>query len=222
LAPETQHAGAARVQRLARTFMPTAYGAFEAVGYRDTTLGCDHVALVAGDLEDAGDVLVRMHSECLTGEAFGSLRCDCGEQLTAALRAMTEEGRGVLVYLRGHEGRSIGLGAKLAAYELQDEGYDTVDANVALGFPPDAREYGAGAAVLADLGVRGVRLLTNNPEKAAGLRAHGVVVRSVVPLIVPPGRENLRYLGTKRDRMGHDLPGDSDVDLSPELEGTAL
>lgn len=216
MARNTQPGPAARVERLARTLLPTAYGTFAAIGYRDTVLGCDHVALVAGDVEGGDDVLVRMHSECLTGEAFGSLRCDCGEQLSAALRAVTTEGRGVVVYLRGHEGRSIGLGAKLAAYELQDAGYDTVDANVALGYPPDAREYGGGAAILADLGIRRVRLLSNNPDKAAGLRRHGVTVRALVPLVVAPGRENLRYLGTKRDRMGHDLPADVD------LEGTAL
>jgi len=205
-----------RVERLAETTLPTSYGTFAAVGYRDETLVCDHVALVAGDVEGADDALVRMHSECLTGEAFGSLRCDCGEQLAESMRVINDSGRGVLVYLRGHEGRSIGLGAKLAAYELQDAGYDTVDANVALGFPPDAREYGAGAAILSDLGITGVRLLTNNPDKVTSLRRHGVAIRGVVPLVVRPGRENLRYLGTKRDRMGHDLP--ADVEGVPEVD----
>src|SRR5438270_200004 len=155
----------------------------------------------------AADVLVRVHSECLTGDVFGSQRCDCGPQLDAALAAVAAEGRGVVLYTRGHEGRGIGLMHKLQAYELQDAGEDTVDANLVLGLPADARDYGVGAQILADLGVRSMRLLTNNPAKRAGLEGYGlsIVARVPVPIRVTP--ENLRYLMTKRDRMGHDLPG---------------
>jgi len=199
--------GTPRVRRTARTALPTAYGDFDAVAYRDTELEVDHVALVMGELDGGEDVLTRLHSECLTGEAFASRRCDCGEQLATALRLIAERGRGVLVYLRGHEGRGIGLGAKLAAYALQDGGRDTLDANLALGLPADAREYGAGAAILADLGVTGVALLTNNPDKQDSLSAHGVHVATRVPLAVGAHEGNLHYLQTKRDRMRHDLPG---------------
>jgi 3,4-dihydroxy 2-butanone 4-phosphate synthase/GTP cyclohydrolase II len=158
-------------------------------------------------------VLVRVHSECLTGDVFGSLRCDCGPQLDAALAAVAAEGRGVVLYMRGHEGRGIGLMHKLQAYQLQEAGADTVDANLALGLPADARDYGIGAQILVDLGVRSMRLLTNNPDKRAGLEGYGLRVVGRVPLPVRAQPENLRYLATKRDRMGHDLP-----DL-PELPG---
>jgi 3,4-dihydroxy 2-butanone 4-phosphate synthase / GTP cyclohydrolase II len=200
------------VDRVAATHLPTRYGAFTAVGYADRLDGSEHVALVAGDLPegrlaDAQGVLVRVHSECLTGDVLGSARCDCGPQLEASLRAVAEAGRGVVVYLRGHEGRGIGLLAKLQAYALQDAGLDTVDANLELGLPADAREYAAAAQVLADLGVRSVRLLTNNPEKVGALGRYGVEVLERVPLAVGVGADNVGYLRTKRDRMGHDIPG---------------
>ena len=164
------------------------------------------------------DVLVRVHSECLTGDVFGSLRCDCGPQLDAALAAVAAEGRGVVLYMRGHEGRGIGLLHKLQAYQLQEAGADTVDANLALGLPADARDYGIGAQILVDLGVRSMRLLTNNPDKRAGLEGYGLTVVGRVPLPVRMSPHNLRYLRTKRDRMGHDLPDLDDggtVDASP-------
>ncbi|MCO1654426.1 GTP cyclohydrolase II [Pseudonocardia humida] len=213
-----------RVTRIAVSALPTAHGDFRAVAYHDDVLGVDHVALVLGDLNESSTVihepstdgqrrsaqpdpvLARLHSECLTGEAFASRRCDCGAQLDRSLDMITQTGRGVLVYLRGHEGRGIGLAAKIAAYALQDRGQDTLDANLSLGHPADAREYGAGAAILADLGVSAVRLLTNNPDKVAALRGHGVEVVDRVPLTVPADPVNLGYLRTKRDRMRHLLP----------------
>jgi 3,4-dihydroxy 2-butanone 4-phosphate synthase / GTP cyclohydrolase II len=200
------------VDRVAATRLPTRHGAFTAVGYADRLDGSEHVALVAGHLvggrlADGDGVLVRVHSECLTGDVLGSARCDCGPQLRASLEAVTQAGRGVVVYLRGHEGRGIGLLAKLQAYALQDAGFDTVDANLELGLPADAREYAAAAQVLADLGVRSVRLLTNNPEKVGALGRYGVEVVERVPLAVGAGPENMGYLRTKRDRMGHDIPG---------------
>ncbi|KAB8162639.1 bifunctional 3,4-dihydroxy-2-butanone-4-phosphate synthase/GTP cyclohydrolase II [Streptomyces sp. 3MP-14] len=194
------------VFREAVTSLPTAHGTFRAHGYRSAVDGVEHVALVAGDLGNGEDVLVRVHSECLTGDVFGSQRCDCGPQLTASLERVAEEGRGVVVYLRGHEGRGIGLLSKLRAYELQERGRDTLDANLDLGLPADARDYAVGAGILADLGVRSVRLITNNPAKAEALGGHGVKVNERLPLPVSPGEHNLRYLRTKRDRMGHDLP----------------
>ena len=195
-------------ERVAEARIPTVHGEFTAVGYRGTEDGSEHVALVHGEIGDGHDVLVRVHSECLTGDVFGSLRCDCGPQLDSALAAVAAEGRGVVLYMRGHEGRGIGLLAKLAAYGLQDAGADTVDANLDLGLPADARDYGAGAQILADLGIRSVRLLTNNPGKRAGLEDHGVLVTGRVPLPSHAHPENLTYLRTKRDRMGHllDLP----------------
>jgi 3,4-dihydroxy 2-butanone 4-phosphate synthase/GTP cyclohydrolase II len=217
-----------RVTRIAESALPTGHGDFRAVAYRDDVLGVDHVALVLGDLNEPSTVihetstngqrrtaapLARLHSECLTGEAFASRRCDCGAQLSRSLDMITEEGRGVLVYLRGHEGRGIGLGAKIAAYALQDRGQDTLDANLSLGHPADAREYGAGAAILAELGVSAVRLLTNNPDKVAALREHDVEVTARVPLAVEPDPVNLGYLRTKRDRMRHVLP---QLDPGPE------
>jgi 3,4-dihydroxy 2-butanone 4-phosphate synthase/GTP cyclohydrolase II len=196
-----------QVQRVAEAKIPTAHGEFRAVGYQSTLDGADHVALVMGELGDGQDVLVRVHSECLTGDVFGSRRCDCGPQLDAALEAVAAEGRGVVLYVRGHEGRGIGLMHKLQAYSLQDSGSDTVDANLELGLPADARDYGTGAQILVDLGIRTMRLLTNNPTKRAGLEGYGleIVGRQSLPVHATP--ENLRYLRTKRDRMGHDLPG---------------
>ena len=199
-------AGPAVVRRAADVRLPTAHGDFRALGYRATADGTEHVALVAGDLGDGEEVLVRLHSECLTGDVFGSGRCDCGPQLAASLDRVAAEGRGVVLYLRGHEGRGIGLLSKLRAYELQERGLDTLDANLELGLPADARDYAAGAAILADLGVRSVRLMTNNPDKTAALLRHGLRVTGREPVPVPPGEHNLRYLRTKRDRMGHVLP----------------
>jgi 3,4-dihydroxy 2-butanone 4-phosphate synthase/GTP cyclohydrolase II len=191
------------VHRVAEARLPTEYGLFRAYGYRAEPDGAEQIALVYGDLADGQDVLVRAHSECLTGDTFGSLRCDCGPQLHAALRAVVAEGRGVVLYIRGHEGRGIGLLEKLRAYELQDTGVDTVDANLRLGLPADARDYGTGAQILYDLGVRTMRLLTNNPAKRAGLEGYGLRVVGRVPLPTRPHPENVRYLRTKRDRMGH-------------------
>ncbi|PFG43141.1 GTP cyclohydrolase II /3,4-dihydroxy-2-butanone 4-phosphate synthase [Isoptericola jiangsuensis] len=209
-----RHSTETLVQRVAVTRLPTRHGDLTAVGYRDALTGVEHVALVAGDLAALADdepVLARVHSECLTGDAFGSLRCDCGPQLDASLRAVVDAGRGVVVYLRGHEGRGIGLAAKLTAYALQDAGRDTVDANLDQGLPADAREYTAAAHVLRDLGIGAVRLLTNNPDKVDGLRAGGADVVERVPLAIHPAPDNVAYLRTKRDRMGHDLPN-----LEPE------
>ncbi|MEU6927125.1 MULTISPECIES: bifunctional 3,4-dihydroxy-2-butanone-4-phosphate synthase/GTP cyclohydrolase II [unclassified Streptomyces] len=194
------------VRREAEVRLPTSFGAFTAYGYRSTTDGVEHVALVHGELGDGDDVLVRVHSECLTGDIFQSQRCDCGPQLHASMRRITEEGRGVVVYLRGHEGRGIGLLSKLRAYELQERGIDTLDANLELGLPADARDYAAGAQILRDLGVHSLRLMTNNPDKTAALLRHGLAVTGREPMPVQAGEHNLRYLRTKRDRMGHDLP----------------
>ncbi|WAE64999.1 bifunctional 3,4-dihydroxy-2-butanone-4-phosphate synthase/GTP cyclohydrolase II [Streptomyces cavourensis] len=196
------------VRREAETRLPTQFGDFTAYGYRSTVDGVEHVALVHGDVTENGgeDVLVRIHSECLTGDIFQSQRCDCGPQLHASMRRITEEGRGVVVYLRGHEGRGIGLLSKLRAYELQERGVDTLDANLELGLPADARDYAAGAQILQDLGVRSLRLMTNNPEKTDAVLRHGLAVTGREPMPVQAGEHNLRYLRTKRDRMGHDLP----------------
>ncbi|MFD4004681.1 bifunctional 3,4-dihydroxy-2-butanone-4-phosphate synthase/GTP cyclohydrolase II [Streptomyces rubiginosohelvolus] len=194
------------VRREAQTRLPTAFGDFTAYGYRSIADGVEHVALVHGDIGDGEDVLVRIHSECLTGDIFQSQRCDCGPQLHASMRRITEAGRGVVVYLRGHEGRGIGLLSKLRAYELQERGVDTLDANLELGLPADARDYAAGARILKDLGVTSLRLMTNNPEKTAAVVRHGLAVTGREPMPVQAGEHNLRYLRTKRDRMGHDLP----------------
>jgi 3,4-dihydroxy 2-butanone 4-phosphate synthase/GTP cyclohydrolase II len=194
------------VTRVAETVIPNAYGEWRAYGYRSDIDGAEHLALVLGDLEagEGEDVLTRVHSECLTGDVFGSERCDCGAQLDAAMAKIAERGRGVVLYLRGHEGRGIGLLSKLQAYELQDSGVDTVDANLRLGLPVDAREYSVAAQLLDDLGVRSVRLLTNNPVKVDALAAHGFgVTRIPLPPLTTP--HNLRYLTTKRDRLGHQL-----------------
>ncbi|MEV6318160.1 GTP cyclohydrolase II [Streptomyces sp. NPDC051776] len=194
------------VRREAETRLPTAFGDFRAYGYRSTADGVEHIALVQGEIGDGEEVLVRVHSECLTGDIFGSLRCDCGPQLQASLARITEDGRGVVIYLRGHEGRGIGLLSKLRAYELQERGRDTLDANLELGLPADARDYAAGARMLTDLGVRSLRLMTNNPEKSEALVRHGLRVIGREPMPVQAGEHNLRYLRTKRDRMGHELP----------------
>lgn len=189
------------------TTVPTTHGPFRMRAYRDRMTGADHVAIVAGTPQRDG-TLVRVHSECLTGEAFGSLKCECGPQLDAAMDTIQREG-GVVVYLRGHEGRGIGLINKLRAYKLQEEGLDTLDANLALGLPIDARDYGAATAILQDLGIESVRLLTNNPEKVRQLEEHGIEVEERVPLVVGVGAFNEGYLETKRDRMGHAI-GDID------------
>lgn len=202
------------VRREAEVSLPTAAGDFTAYGYRSTVDGVEHVALVHGDIGDGEDVLVRLHSECLTGDVFHSLRCDCGPQLEASMRRITDAGRGVVVYLRGHEGRGIGLLSKLRAYALQEQGSDTLDANLELGLPADSRDYGAGAQILRDLGVRGVRLMTNNPDKTDAVLRHGLKVTGREPMPVEAGEHNLRYLRTKRDRMGHDLPWLDTTDVS--------
>ncbi|EYT78595.1 3,4-dihydroxy-2-butanone 4-phosphate synthase [Streptomyces sp. Tu 6176] len=194
------------VRHEAEVSLPTAHGTFTAHGFRSAVDGVEHIALVHGEIGTGEDVLVRVHSECLTGDVFGSLRCDCGPQLDASLERIQREGRGVVVYLRGHEGRGIGLMSKLRAYELQERGRDTLDANLELGLPADARDYGAGAQILRDLGVRSVRLMTNNPDKTEALTGHGIQVTGREPMPVQAGEHNLRYLRTKRDRMGHDLP----------------
>jgi len=196
------------VTRVVQTPVPNAYGEWAAIGYLNSMDGTEHLALVLGDIEAANgdlapDVLVRMHSECLTGDVFGSQRCDCGTQLSAAMAAIAAEGRGIVVYLRGHEGRGIGLLSKLRAYQLQDAGADTVDANTELGFPVDAREYSTGAQILADLGVTALRLLTNNPAKIKGLSDYGLKVTGTVSLPVSATPHNMRYLIAKRDRLGH-------------------
>jgi 3,4-dihydroxy 2-butanone 4-phosphate synthase/GTP cyclohydrolase II len=192
------------VEREIAVRLPTAYGEFAAVLFKETLTGKQHVALVHGDVGGAQNVLVRVHSECLTGDVFHSLRCDCGEQLDAALRSIAAEPCGVLLYM-AQEGRGIGLLNKLKAYELQEEGLDTVDANLALGFAADEREWGIGNQILAELGLTTIRLLTNNPKKVSGLQAFGLEVTEQVPIEVPPNDENRRYLAAKRDKLGHGL-----------------
>jgi 3,4-dihydroxy 2-butanone 4-phosphate synthase/GTP cyclohydrolase II len=204
------------VERLTSVRLPTAYGEFTAVAFREKLSGKHHLALVRGDVRGAANVLVRVHSECLTGDVFHSLRCDCGEQLDQALRQIATEGRGVLLYM-AQEGRGIGLLNKLKAYELQESGLDTVDANLELGFPPDTREYAIGYQILADLGLSTLRILTNNPKKIAGIEGFGLTVVEQVPIEVPPNAENARYLAAKRDRLGHRLHH-QDLRLGPERE----
>jgi 3,4-dihydroxy 2-butanone 4-phosphate synthase/GTP cyclohydrolase II len=191
------------VRRVSEARIPTRHGDFTAYVFESLLDGVEHMAFVRGDVSGQPEVLVRVHSECLTGDVFGSLRCDCGPQLDAALAAVAREGRGVVLYIRGHEGRGIGLLHKLQAYQLQDAGVDTVDANLDLGLPADARDYGTGAQILVDLGVRTMRLLTNNPAKRAGLEGYGLKINGRVSLPTHVTRENLGYLRTKRDRMGH-------------------
>lgn len=211
-----------RVSFEVETTVPTTHGSFRVRAYRDRSTGADHVAFISGELTDG--TLVRVHSECLTGEAFGSLKCECGPQLQAALDTIDREG-GVVVYLRGHEGRGIGLINKLRAYRLQENGLDTLDANLALGLPADARDYGAAVGILGDLGLNSVRLLSNNPEKQRQLEERGVTVSELVPLVVGVGADNERYLDTKRDRMGHALPSHDILDealLAATTKGSSL
>lgn len=195
------------VKRVAEARIPTDWGDFTCYVYESLLDGEQHVALAKGAVQGEEDVLVRVHSECLTGDVFGSLRCDCGVQLDAAMRRIAEEGLGVLVYLRGHEGRGIGIGHKIRAYSLQDEGADTVDANIALGLPVDSREYGIGSQILVDLGITTMRLMTNNPAKYGGIEGFGLEVVDRVALHTVPNPENLAYLRTKRERMGHLIDG---------------
>lgn len=194
-----------QVTRVTEAKLPTEFGDFTAVGYRSDIDNIEHIAMVVGDIGDGEDVMVRVHSECLTGDVFGSMRCDCGPQLHAAMLRISEEGRGVVLYIRGHEGRGIGLLHKLMAYKLQDGGRDTVDANLDLGLPADARDYGTGAQILADLGIRSMRLLTNNPAKRAGLEGYGLSIVERVPLEIQANSHNEEYLRTKAGRMGHEL-----------------
>jgi 3,4-dihydroxy 2-butanone 4-phosphate synthase/GTP cyclohydrolase II len=191
------------VRRVADATIPTEHGEFRAYAYESLVDGKTHVALVQGDVGDGEQILVRVHSECLTGDVFGSLRCDCGDQLDTALAHIGKEGRGIVLYIRGHEGRAIGLTHKLRAYRLQDQGLDTVEANEELGFPADPRDYGIGAQILVDLGVRSMRLLTNNPSKRAGLEGYGLSIVERVPLETRPTAENIGYLRTKREKLGH-------------------
>ena len=190
------------IDRVAEARLPTGYGEFTAVAFESAVDTAEHLALVMGNVDTEEPVLVRVHSECLTGDVFGSKRCDCGAQIDMALRLIAEEGRGVFLYMR-QEGRGIGLHNKIRAYALQDHGMDTVEANASLGFGPDLRHYGIGAQIIVDLGVRSMRLLTNNPKKVVGLEAHGLKLVERVPLIVPPTPENERYMNTKRAKLGH-------------------
>jgi 3,4-dihydroxy 2-butanone 4-phosphate synthase/GTP cyclohydrolase II len=205
------------VRRVAEATIPTPYGPFTAIGYQSEMDGHQHVALVRGEPYDKPGVLVRMHSECLTGDVFSSLRCDCGTQLRDAMRKIAEEGEGVIVYIRGHEGRGIGIMHKLQAYKLQDGGHDTVEANIELGFPADLRDYGTGAQILVDLGLSTLRLLTNNPAKRAGLEGYGLEIVERVPLETTPTTENLRYLQAKKLKLGHEL-----ANLVDEITGEGV
>ena len=202
------------VSQTAAAELPTKYGDFMCHAYRSVVDGVDHIAFVKGDVDGGDPPLVRVHSECLTGDILGSLRCDCGPQLDLALQMIAEEGRGVVIYLRGHEGRGIGIGHKMRAYALQDEGLDTVEANSAQGLPVDSREYGVGANMLADLGISRMRIMTNNPAKLTGLDGYGLEIVDRVPIEIASNPENAKYLETKRTRMGHALSetaeGDSD------------
>jgi len=202
------------VERVVSVQLPTEFGLFSAIAFRETLTGREHLALVMGDVGE--NVLVRVHSECLTGDVFHSLRCDCGEQLEAALAAIAAEGSGVLLYM-AQEGRGIGLLNKLRAYELQERGLDTVEANLALGFAADEREWGIGNQILADLGITTMRLLTNNPKKVSGVEAYGLKVTQQVPIETPPHPENVRYLAAKRDKLGHKLHH-QDLKFEPEGE----
>jgi 3,4-dihydroxy 2-butanone 4-phosphate synthase/GTP cyclohydrolase II len=193
------------VERVVEARIPTDHGTFTAVGFRSLVDDRQHIALIMGDIGEGQSVLTRVHSECLTGDVFGSLRCDCGDQLDQALARVAAEGRGVVLYIRGHEGRGIGLLHKLAAYKLQDEGFDTVDANLNLGLPVDARDYGVGAQILYDLGVRSMRLMTNNPTKRAGIEGYGLTILEQVPLSVDVNDENRDYLKAKATRLGHQM-----------------
>ncbi|MDH5781020.1 MAG: bifunctional 3,4-dihydroxy-2-butanone-4-phosphate synthase/GTP cyclohydrolase II [Dehalococcoidia bacterium] len=190
------------VQKVAEAKLPTKFGEFAVMAYRSTVDANEHVALVKGDISGDGPVLVRVHSECLTGDVFASLRCDCGDQIRLAMQSIAEEGRGVFLYMR-QEGRGIGFHNKLRAYALQDQGMDTVEANIALGFPADLRDYGVGAQILADLGLHNIRLLTNNPKKVVGLESYGLKIVETMPLIASPNPYNIHYLETKQKKLGH-------------------
>jgi len=203
--PSAEELDAHRVAFEVETTVPTEFGTFRMRGYRDHATGADHIAIVSGT-PAADNALVRVHSECVTGEVLHSLKCECGPQLNEALRTINSEG-GVVLYMRGHEGRGIGLVNKFKAYKLQEEGFDTLDANLALGLPADARDYTAAARMLDDMGIRSVRLLSNNPDKQHQLEDHGITITALVPLVVGIGEFNTEYLGVKRDRMGHQLPG---------------
>lgn len=202
------------VERGVEATIPTRHGDFRAIGYRSLVDGREHLAVVRGEIGDGQDILVRVHSECLTGDVFGSQRCDCGEQIDLAMANIAAEGRGVILYIRGHEGRGIGLLNKLAAYDLQDHGLDTVDANLSLGLPVDARDYGVGSHILYDLGVRTMRLMTNNPTKRAGIAGYGLEILDQIPLQTTSTSHNKKYLDTKRTRMGHLLAAEVD-DIVP-------
>jgi 3,4-dihydroxy 2-butanone 4-phosphate synthase / GTP cyclohydrolase II len=215
--PTAQVPETSRVLFEVETTVPTTHGPFRMRAYRDRATGADHLAVISGEPTAEG-TLVRVHSECLTGEAFGSLKCECGPQLNAALETIQRDG-GVVIYLRGHEGRGIGLVNKLRAYKLQEDGLDTLDANLALGLPADARDYSAASAILEDMGIRSVRLLTNNPDKVRQLDTRGVAVSERVPLVVGVGALNERYLGTKRERMGHAI---TDLQLTDATADTLL
>jgi 3,4-dihydroxy 2-butanone 4-phosphate synthase/GTP cyclohydrolase II len=206
------------VSRLAEATIPTPHGEFRSYAYESLVDGRTHVALVLGDIGDGTEVLTRVHSECLTGDVFGSLRCDCGAQLERAMEIVGQEGRGVVLYVRGHEGRAIGLTHKLRAYELQDQGRDTVEANLELGFPADPRDYGIGAQILVDLGVRTMRLLTNNPAKRAGLEGYGLSISDRIPIQTVPTPQNIGYLRAKREKLGHLL--DVPPEVAPIAEAT--
>jgi 3,4-dihydroxy 2-butanone 4-phosphate synthase/GTP cyclohydrolase II len=202
------------VERVSEARLPLEAAEFTAIGYRDTVEDREHVALVLGDVGRCDDVLVRMHSECLTGDVFGCRRCDCGAQLKLALELIAREGTGAVVYIRGHEGRGIGLLEKLHAYELQDGGLDTVEANIELGHPSDRRDYGIGMQILSDLGITRMRLLTNNPAKRAGLEGYGLEVVARVPLVTTPTLENISYLATKQNKLGHRYESDAGSERS--------
>jgi len=199
------------VHRVAEANLPTSYGEFRAIAYKSDIDPDEHLALVMGDITSEESVLVRVHSECLTGDVFGSLRCDCGEQVALAMQSISEQGRGVFLYMR-QEGRGIGFHNKLRAYALQDNGLDTVEANLSLGFAPDLRDYGIGAQILADLGLHEIRLLTNNPKKVIGLEGYGLKVVETIPIITPPNPYNLHYLETKKNKLGHLLEMQNDND----------
>ncbi|MFH1639062.1 MAG: GTP cyclohydrolase II, partial [Chloroflexota bacterium] len=192
------------VHRVAEAKLPTIYGEFTAIAYKSDIGPCEHLALVKGDISSDKPVLVRVHSECVTGDVFRSLRCDCGEQVPLAMQAIAAEGRGVFLYMR-QEGRGIGFHNKIRAYALQDKGLDTVEANLSLGFPPDLRNYGIGAQILAELGLHEIRLLTNNPKKVIGLEGYGLKVVETLPIICPPNEYNRHYLETKQKKLGHVL-----------------